>query len=72
MRWFIYAPLQLLIMIICYITNPIVVLFADESRKANHREAELYEKIKKEVIQKERYHYHSFHVNKLHHQYIGQ
>ena len=41
-------------------------------RKANHREAELYEKIKKEVVQKERYHYHSFHVNKLHHQYIGQ
>lgn len=30
MRWFIYAPLQLLIMIICYITNPIVVLFADK------------------------------------------
>lgn len=31
MRWFLYAPLQLLIMIICYITNPIVVLFADEN-----------------------------------------
>lgn len=30
MRWFIYTPLQLLIMIICYITNPIVVLFADK------------------------------------------
>ena len=30
MRWFLYAPLQLLIMIICYITNPIVVLFADK------------------------------------------
>ena len=29
-------------------------------RKANHREAELYEKIKREVIQKERYHYRSF------------
>lgn len=31
MRWFLYAPLQLLIMIICYITNPIVVLFADKN-----------------------------------------
>lgn len=31
MRWFLYAPLQLLIMIICYITNPIVVLFSDEN-----------------------------------------
>ena len=31
MRWFLYAPLQLIIMIICYITNPIVVLFADEN-----------------------------------------
>ena len=30
MRWFLYVPLQLLIMIICYITNPIVVLFADK------------------------------------------
>lgn len=30
MRWFIYTPLQLLIMIICYITNPIVVLFTDK------------------------------------------
>ena len=30
MRWFLYGPLQLIIMIICYITNPIVVLFADK------------------------------------------
>lgn len=31
MRWFLYAPLQLICMVICYITNPIVVLFADEN-----------------------------------------
>lgn len=30
MRWFLYAPLQLLIMIICYITNPVIVMFADK------------------------------------------
>lgn len=31
MRWFLYAPLQLICMMICYITNPIVVLFADKN-----------------------------------------
>ena len=31
MRWFLYAPLQLICMVICYITNPIMVLFADEN-----------------------------------------
>lgn len=31
MRWFLYAPLQLICMMICYITNPIVVLFANEN-----------------------------------------
>lgn len=31
MRWFLYAPLQLLIMIICYITNPVIVMFVDEN-----------------------------------------
>ena len=30
MRWLLYAPLQLICMMICYITNPIVVLFADK------------------------------------------
>lgn len=30
MIWIIYFPLMILTMLICYITNPIVVLFADE------------------------------------------
>lgn len=30
MRWFIYAPLQLLCALLCYMTNWAVVLFADE------------------------------------------
>ena len=30
MRWFLYALLQLICMVICYITNPIVILFADK------------------------------------------
>lgn len=69
MRWFLYAPLQLLIMIICYITNPIVVLFADENGELHgflkkwqteYVERLIIEKlnstikIQKEVIQKER------------------
>ena len=31
MRWFLYTPLNFIVMVICYITNPIVVLFADEN-----------------------------------------
>lgn len=31
MKWFIYAPLQLVCMIVCYLTNWIVVLFADQN-----------------------------------------
>ena len=31
MIWLLYVPLNLLIMLICYITNPIVVLFATET-----------------------------------------
>ena len=30
MVWILYVPLMIIIMLICYITNPIVVLFADE------------------------------------------
>ena len=30
MVWALYVPLMLIIMVICYLTNPIVVLFADE------------------------------------------
>ena len=29
MIWFLYAPINLLFMVICYILNPLVVLFAD-------------------------------------------
>ena len=29
--YLIYAPLNILLMLFCYITNPIVVLFADET-----------------------------------------
>lgn len=31
MKWFIYAPLQLVCMLVCYLTNWIVVLFADQN-----------------------------------------
>ena len=31
MIWLLYVPINLLIMLVCYITNPIVVLFATET-----------------------------------------
>lgn len=31
MKWFAYAPLQLLCMVVCYLTNWIIVLFADKN-----------------------------------------
>lgn len=31
MKWFIYAPLQLVCMIVCYLTNWFIVLFADKN-----------------------------------------
>ena len=30
LRYFIYLPLNLICMVLCYITNPFVVLFANE------------------------------------------
>ena len=30
MIWLLYFPLMVIVMVICYVTNPIVVLFADE------------------------------------------
>ena len=42
MKYLIYAPLQLLCMLICYMTNWLVVLFADE-RGELHRVLRLWQ-----------------------------